>query len=59
MLTLARKEGESIFITHGDEELEVIITSIEGSRMKISFEGPLSFEIKRDNIVNWNPQERV
>ena len=51
MLTLNRKEGQIISITHGDETLDVYVTLIQGNNVKLSFDGPQSFEILREEII--------
>lgn len=50
MLTLQRKEDEVISITHGGETLEVKVTLIKGNNVKLSFDGPESFEVWRDEV---------
>lgn len=45
MLTLERKEGEIISITHGRETLEVSVALIRNNKVKLRFKGPESFEV--------------
>lgn len=50
MLTLNRKEGEVINITHNGETLDVYVTLIQGKKVKLSFDGPESFEVWREEV---------
>ena len=50
MLTLSRKEGEKITITHAGETLDVYVTLIQGNKVKLSFDGNESFEIWREEV---------
>lgn len=43
MLTLERKKGEVISITHNGEKLDVYVSLIQGNKVKLSFDGPESF----------------
>lgn len=52
MLTIGRRIGEVIKVTHGDEELEVHLTNVSGKQAKLSFEGPLSFKVVREELIN-------
>ena len=49
MLTLERKTGEAVSITHKGETLDVIVSDIRGGSIKLSFDGPLSFAVIRDD----------
>ena len=49
MLTLERKVGEAVSITHKGETINVIITGIKYGNVKVSFDGPLSFAVVRDD----------
>lgn len=53
MLTLKRKEGEVITITHNGEDLDVIVTMAKHGRGKLSFDGPTSFEIVREEVYGY------
>lgn len=50
MLTLERKEGQIITITHGGETLDVYVSLIQGNQVKLSFDGPESFEVWREEV---------
>lgn len=50
MLTLERKENEVISITHNGEDLDVIVSIIRNGKVKLSFDGPESFEIWRKEV---------
>lgn len=51
MLTLERKEGEVINITHCGETLEVHVSLLRDNKVKLSFEGSENFEIWRDEVL--------
>ena len=50
MLTLERKEGEIITITHGGETLDVIVSMLANGKVKLSFDGTESFEVWRKEV---------
>ena len=50
MLTLERKEEGKICITHAGETLDIIVTMAKNGKVKLSFDGPTSFEILREEI---------
>ena len=50
MLTLERKEGEAVTITHNGEAIDVIVSTAKNGKVKLSFDGPQSFSIERDDI---------
>lgn len=54
MLTLERKEGEILTITHGGETLDVIVSMLANGKVKLSFDGPESFEVWREEINESN-----
>lgn len=54
MLTLERREDEVISITHGGETLDVKVSLIRGNKVKLSFDGPESFEIWREEVDESN-----
>lgn len=51
MLTLQRKEGESIIIQKDDVQIVITITNISGKRAKISFDAPEEYKILREEIL--------
>lgn len=51
MLTLERKAGEKIVITHGNETLELTVTILSKGKVKLNFDGPETFEIWRDEVL--------
>lgn len=55
MLCLARKLCREIFIRHAGEKLRIVVTELSGSAVVLSFDGPLSFEIVRDNAKCQGP----
>lgn len=46
MLTLTAKIGEEIRITHGGEDLYIILSKVNG-HIRLGFLGPKTFGIKR------------
>lgn len=50
MLTLERKEKGIVSIEHKGEVLEVHVSLIKNNKVKLSFDGPESFEIWRDEV---------
>ena len=50
MLTLERKENEVIQITHNGESIDIKVSLITGNKVKLSFDGPESFEVWRAEI---------
>lgn len=53
MLTLSRKEGESIIISTSDGEVRVTIKAIKsGEQVKLSIEAPDVVEILREELIN-------
>ena len=50
MLTLERREGQTIVITHKGETLEVKVALIRDNKVKLSFDAPESFEIWREEV---------
>ena len=50
MLTLERKDGEIITITHNNEKLDIHVALLRNNKVKLSFDGDESFEIWRDEI---------
>ena len=54
MLTLERREGQIITITHGDETLDVIVSMLANGKVKLSFDGPESFEVWREEVNESN-----
>jgi carbon storage regulator len=47
MLVLGRKKGESIII---DDEIEIIVTAIEGDTIKLGFKAPKHITIHRKEV---------
>ncbi|PKH10355.1 carbon storage regulator CsrA [Planomicrobium sp. MB-3u-38] len=47
MLVLGRKKGESIII---DDQIEVIVTSVEGETVKLGIEAPKHITIHRKEV---------
>jgi len=47
MLVLGRKKGESIII---DDNIEIIVTAIEGDTIKLGFKAPKHITIHRKEI---------
>jgi sRNA-binding carbon storage regulator CsrA len=49
MLVVSRKKGQEVFITHAGERLRVVLIEASDSQVRLGFEGPISFEILRDD----------
>ena len=47
MLTLERKDGEAIIIQHEGQVLRINVRHARGDKVKLDFDGPTDFEIKR------------
>jgi len=47
MLVLGRKKGESIII---DDDIEIIVTAIEGDTIKLGFKAPKHITIHRKEV---------
>lgn len=52
MLSLPRREHEKFTIRYGGEELTISVDHIGKSVVQFSFSGPLSFEIKRTELID-------
>ncbi len=50
MLTLERKEGESILIQHEGQELRIKVRQGNGGKIKVDFDGPTDFVILREEL---------
>ena len=50
MLTIERKQGEIINITHGGETLEVHVSLLRDNKVKLSFNGSENFEVWRKEV---------
>ena len=51
-LTLGRKTGESVFISHPDGDVEVMVSSSQGHNHRLSIRAPQSVKINRSEIYN-------
>lgn len=51
MLTLNRKEGESIIIYKDDVEITIKLSEINGKQAKISIVAPDKYEIVREELL--------
>lgn len=51
MLVLTRKVDQRVFIDHAGERLELMVTRIDGTQVKLGFEGPDGFVICRDDAI--------
>lgn len=50
MLTLERKEGEVITITHGGETIDIRVSLLRDNKVKLFFDGSESFEVWREEV---------
>lgn len=51
MLTLERKEGESIIIYKDDLEITITLSEIKGKHAKISIDAPEEYNIAREELL--------
>lgn len=51
MLTLERKEGESIILYNDKLEIEVVIQTVKNGRVKVQIDAPEEIEIIRSELV--------
>lgn len=52
MLVINRTEGEQTIIEIDGRRLELTVLQVTGGRVKLGFDGPLEFSIRRDDIHN-------
>jgi carbon storage regulator CsrA len=50
-LSLSRKVGELVRIRVGDTDLWVAVSDIDRGRVRLAFDGPLEFDIRRDETL--------
>ena len=50
MLTLERKEGETILIQHEGQELRIKVRHAGNDKIKLDFDGPIDFVILREEL---------
>lgn len=51
MLILTRREGETVILETSDGPIEVAITKIDGSQIRIGFDAPKSVNILRKEVA--------
>ncbi len=54
MLVLSRKNGESVWISHG---IEVKVLAIRGSTVKLGFSAPPEVLIRREEVLSKRDRE--
>ncbi|KLO21778.1 carbon storage regulator [Marinitoga sp. 1197] len=59
MLVLSRKNNEGITIMIEDKILKLKVLSIEGSVIKLGFEGPKDFKIYREEVYKSIIEENI
>jgi carbon storage regulator len=47
MLVLTRSKGQSVFVEIAGQILEITISEVRGDKVRLGFNGPLSFDISR------------
>ena len=52
MLTLTRREGESIFLFVDGKTIEVDLSMIDGHQAKISIDAPQEVDILREELLD-------
>ncbi len=55
MLILSRKPFQEILIKHAGEHLRIVVDELGNSAVRLGFEGPVSFEILRDDARRRSP----
>lgn len=56
-LVISRRLQEGAFIRHNGELLRVTIHSVVRNKIRLSFDGPTSFEVLRDEIADPTAQK--
>jgi carbon storage regulator len=57
MLILARKAGESVFVTNGSETIELIIVELKGGQVRLGFKASDNIKIYRHEIYEQIKEE--
>ena len=57
MLCLSRNLGQEILVWHAGECLRIVIAGLKSSAVRLDFDGPVSFEILRDNAKRQRPRD--
>jgi carbon storage regulator len=47
MLVLTRSKGQSVFVEIAGQVLEITVSDVRGDKVRLGFNGPLSFDISR------------
>lgn len=56
MLVLTRKPNQVIYVKHGEETLKVSVLACEGQQVKLAFDGPMSFNVYREELEYTRPE---
>lgn len=51
MLVLTRLKNQKVLVRVGDAVLELVIVDVKGDKVKLGFQGPDDFQIKREELV--------
>lgn len=51
LLVLSRRPGERVAVDHAGERLWVAVVLDERGRLRLSFDGPRSFDVSREEIL--------
>lgn len=51
MLVLTRQKNQKVLVRVGDAVLELVIVDVKGDKVKLGFEAPDDFQIKREELV--------
>jgi carbon storage regulator len=51
MLVLTRRQGERIIIGEGAERIEIMVTRIDGDKVRIGIEAPRHVPIRREEVL--------
>ena len=51
MLLIARKPSESIVVRYGDDTLIIKLDSVTRGRVRLLFDGPKTFDVRRKEVT--------
>jgi carbon storage regulator CsrA len=52
MLTITRRQGETVVVTCGGHRLEVTVLGFQGAQARLGFDAGPEFRIQREELVN-------
>lgn len=51
MLVLTRQKNQKVLVRVGDVVLKLVVVDVKGDKIKLGFDGPDDFQIKREELV--------